>query len=487
MTPGGPGGTNPRRETFMADQTAAISAATSAGAAREPKCFHAPEPAVRTASYRLPVGHGARKPTSTGRRRTWRYWATRGLIAIAALVLMASFMVGAEVIQRVYFPGSSVAVRHAVLTSQALVLMLATFLAVYLVMRKQQQALTHTAEQLTRVLESYQTTRSAPARFENPHLVHCQDVFDCERSDCPMHDAPGGRCWQAMALRHATRDDVSLATALQHCLSCEVYRRSCPDVLTELGESFNNLMFLLEEEARKVGRMRQHLFEKEKMVAIGQIASGIAHEIGNPLSSISSIAQMLKRGKSDSPMNGQIDLIEKHIQRISVIVRQLGKLAHPGVERWEPVDVVQTLDEAVRLISFDRRARGVGIRFEPPPPLPVTYGIRGQLQQVFINLLLNALDAMPDGGTLNISAGVSGRTLEFRFEDTGSGIDPAVGRRVFEPFFTTKDPGRGTGLGLAVSYGIIQKHGGSIDFDSKPGEGTIMIVQIPVQDSPPDP
>jgi len=463
-------------------------APTTACPAGSSRCCHAePTADFPTGRRRTALSSASIQEATAATRRIWRRRCYRIFISAAVLVLLASFMVGAEVIQRIYFPAASVATRHTVLTAQALFLTLATFLGVYLVMRRQQQALTRTAEQLTRVLESYQTTRSAPTRFENPHLVHCRQVFDCDRTDCPMYDASAERCWQVMALSHATRDDVSPATAIQHCLSCDVYRRSCPDVLTELGESFNNLMFLLEEEARKVGRMRQHLVEKEKMVAIGQIASGIAHEIGNPLSSISSIAQMLKRGKTNSPMNGQLDLIEKHIQRISVIVRQLGKLAHPGVERWEPLDAVQTLDEAVRLISFDRRARGVGIRFDPPPSLPITYGIRGQLQQVFINLLLNALDAMPDGGTLTVTAGVRARTLVFRIEDTGIGIDPTVGRRVFEPFFTTKEPGRGTGLGLAVSYGIIQKHGGSIEFDSKLGVGTVMIVQLPVTDSPPEP
>lgn len=436
----------------------------------------------------------ARERRSLRDTRVWRRRIRLCVVSVVVLVVLASLMVGGDVIQRHLLSDVSTGVRHATLTAQALLLTLVTSTGVYMVMRRQKRALIATAEQLTRVLESYQATPNVPARFENPHLVRCRDVLPCDHRDCPMYEGGHERCWQALALSHASRDDVSPATAIQHCLSCPVYRLSCPDELTELGESFNNLMFLLEAEAGKVGRMRAHLVEKEKMVAIGQIASGIAHEIGNPLSSISSIVQMLKRSKSDSyPRgDGQLDLIETHIQRISMIVRQLGKLAHPGAERWERVDIAQTLDEAVRLISFDRRARGVEVDFERPMFLPPTYGIRGQLQQVFINLLLNALDAMPPGAgdgivrRLMVRGEVAGSTLLLRMADTGIGIDPAIGRRVFEPFFTTKDPGRGTGLGLAVSYGIVQKHGGSIDFESVVGKGTVFTVRLPVLDAPPE-
>jgi signal transduction histidine kinase len=110
----------------------------------------------------------------------------------------------------------------------------------------------------------------------------------------------------------------------------------------------------------------------------------------------------------------------------------------------------------------------------------------GQLQQVFINLSLNALDAMPDGGTLTIRADRKRKAILVSVRDTGEGIPPAVGRRIFEPFFTTKQPGQGTGLGLAVSYGVVQKHGGAIDFQSSVGGGTLFTVELPVLDRTPD-
>jgi len=369
-------------------------------------------------------------------------------------------------------------------------------------MRRQQQRLATTADRLAFLLESYKSFADAVgnggangaaggngeephpggtyARFENPHLVNCRDVFRCDNHDCPAHDAAGRRCWQLVALSRTPRSSKAPRIDIQQCHECKVYRLSCPDELTKLGEGFNNLMFLLEEENELVGRMRAQMVEKQKMVAVGQLAAGIAHEVGNPLSSISSIVQMLKRTRTAGLPKEQLDLIETHIERISSIVRQVVSLARPKADFWEKVDVGRALEEAVRLVSFDRRARNVEVDFHPVTGLSETYGVRHELQQVFLNLALNALDAMPNGGRLTIRAEENLGSIVVRVRDTGCGIGPEIGRRIFEPFFTTKEPGRGSGLGLAVSYGIVQKHGGTIDFTSAPDAGTEFIVKIPI-------
>jgi len=412
---------------------------------------------------------------------------------VALVCLFAILSVGLEVVFRHWFPGMALGWHHAALTVWGAVVALVAYAIVYVPMRRQQHRLTATAEELTRVVQSYlanigsgRPAASGRHPFENPHLAHCRKVLDCDRFDCPMHDSPGKRCWQVMALRRA-HDPYSARVEIEECLKCRVFRESCPDKLTELGESFNNLVFLLEEGGEQVGRLRAQIIEKEKMAAVGQIAAGVAHEVGNPLSSISAIVQMLRRGRSDPAMTEQLDLIQTHIQRISAIVRQLVTMARPTAENWEWIDVGKVLDEAVRLISFDRRARNIEIVFEPPRQPLGTCGLRGELQQVFINLAINALDAMPEGGRLRIRIypdAACGRIIT-SFEDTGGGIPPETGRRVFEPFFTTKEPGHGTGLGLAVSYGIVQKHGGTIDFRSVPGQGTVFIVELPVLRRPP--
>ena len=411
--------------------------------------------------------------------------ARRVLLLLVAVGGYAALLVGWDVVAAHLFPNLSTAWRHGLLTGWAAVVTAVTCAIVYFVLDRQHRRLSATAERLARAIGSFQTDRRDYERFENPHLVHCREVIACGQSDCPMYDAPGERCWHLMSLTRFGTGGANPEVEIEQCLQCEVYRRSCPDKLSELGESFNSLMFLLEQESRKVGRMRAQMLEKEKMVAVGQIAAGVAHEIGNPLSSISSIVQMLKRKGAAGSTSSDLDLIETHIQRISNTVRQLVSLARRGDDRWGLVDVGKTLEEAVRLIAFDRRARNVTIEFEPSSTLPRTYGLGDQLQQVFINLALNALDAMPDGGKLSIRVKKQPGRIVVRFEDTGCGIPPEIGRRVFEPFFTTKQPGQGTGLGLAVSYGIIQKHGGEIELRSVEGEGAVFTVDIPILDKPP--
>lgn len=412
--------------------------------------------------------------------------STAYLIPFAVLLVLAILFVVWETALRRFLPTMSIGWHHALLTLWAGVVTAVASTGVWLIMQRQQRALSGTAARLARLLESYNTTRSQPLYFTNPHEVRCWEVLNCGRTSCPMHGVSGERCWRVVALNAGSAKNGAPGVNIQQCHECQVYALSCPDSLTELGEGFNSLMYLLEREGRRVDRMRTQMVEKEKMVAIGQMASGIAHEVGNPLSSISSIVQMVKRSEPNHRVKEQLDLIETHIRRISGTVRQLVTLARPGVQRWELTDLVQTLRDALKLIGFDRRARNVEIIFDPPESVPVTFALRGELQQVLINLGLNALDAMPEGGRLTVALAAMPRELIVRMTDTGIGIDAATGRRIFEPFFTTKEAGQGTGLGLSVSYGIIQKHGGRIDFSSTLGKGTTFTVQIPIWDSPPE-
>lgn len=428
------------------------------------------------------TGRTLQSTTPTRSRRAWRHLLT----PVGLAILFALLAVGFEVVERHWFSHVTVGRYHAILTTWAIAVALIAYGAGYFPMRRQQIRLSSTAEQLTRTVQNYlakldsgSSNTPDEGRFHNPHLVHCRELLNCDHADCPLYNSAGKRCWQVMALQRA-HDAHSTLIEVEECLQCRVFRESCPDKLTELGEIFNNLVFLLEQGSEHVGRLREQVTEKEKMAAIGQMAAGVAHEVGNPLSSISSIVQMLKRGRADAAMTDQLDLIQTHIQRISAIVRQLVTMARPTADNWEWVDVGQILEEALRLVSFDGRARDVEINFERPRSPCCTYAMRGELQQVFLNLSINALDAMPMGGKLTIHAEMMRGKIVVSFADTGCGIAPEIGRRVFEPFFSTKEPGQGTGLGLAVSYSIIRKHGGTMDFRSVVGSGTVFTVELPV-------
>ncbi|UCE60589.1 MAG: hypothetical protein JSU63_02330 [Phycisphaerales bacterium] len=408
------------------------------------------------------------------------------LVPLAVLGSLAVLFVGGEVVEQYLFPSISVGMKHALLTARAAMATLLGCGVVYWVMRKQQSRLAATAEHISRLLESYGAKPAQPQMFDNPHLAHCRDVLVCKEISCPADSSPRERCWQQMALASAATDGADPPVSIRQCHSCPVYRACCPDELTALGESFNNLLFLLDVESSRVERMRAQMEERQRLAAVGQIAAGFAHEIRNPLSSISSVIQMIKR-RHDDPAYAveQVDVIAKHAGRISDTVTQMIDMTRPAHDQWERIDLRELISEAVSLISHDCRRGNVRIELDCPSRLPSTYVLRGRLRQVFIDLIQNARDAMPDGGDLTIRARQRDHKIILRFADTGQGIASEIGRRVFEPFFTTKDPGKGIGLGLSVSYNIVARHRGRIDFESTVGKGTVFTVELPIIPSPP--
>lgn len=419
-------------------------------------------------------------------RRQRRRWLAQLAIPLVALGIFASLFVGAELAEAYLFPTISTGLRHALLTAQAALVAALVSGTVFFVMRRQQQRLAATARQLTQLLVAFQENPRSPGHFENPELVQCKEVLDCTRNDCSMNNGADRRCWQEMALNHPHRDRSQAAITLRECQQCDVYRQSCPDAMTELGEGINNLIYLLEQGAGQIGRMREEIAEKQKMAAIGQIAAGVAHEVCNPLSSISSVVQMLRRDQRNAPNAERLDLIDKHIERISAVVRQLTKFTKPEAGKYEPIDIPAIIDQVVRRIAYDPRSEKVELVFDRPAALPATYGMPAQLQQAVLNVAHNALDAMPDGGTLTFRAEERGGSVVVQVEDTGAGIAADAGRRVFEPFFTTKDPDRGSGLGLAAAYSIVQEHNGTIEYQSAVGKGTVFTIELPIRSQAPE-
>ncbi len=443
----------------------------------------------RSAAIQLPIVASGPNSSFYGRPRWlpvpgWSGWQ---VIKPAGVLLgCAALFVGADVVEHHFFPTMPTGWRHAALTARAAIVSGFGCLIVFLIMRNQQQCLVATAERLGGRLEAYRDYRGTRSEFQNDHRVRCWDVLDCKQTGCPAHGATDRPCWQKLALSRSTLDGDVPETNLQACHKCKVYLASCPDGLTRLGESFNSLMYMLDQEAKQVRLMNAQLVEKEKMVAIGQMASGIAHEIGNPLSSISSIVQMIERRPQADRIPEQAELIATHVNRISKTVRQLSSLARPVRKNWTLDDIGPALEESIKLIKFDRRAKSIQVDLENHQGLPKTFMMREELVQVFINLALNALDSMPSGGSLRVGASRENGSVIVRFSDTGTGIPTEIGRRVFEPFFTTKEAGKGTGLGLSVSYGIVQEHAGEIDFFSNEGEGTTFSIRLPVLTQAPE-
>jgi sigma-B regulation protein RsbU (phosphoserine phosphatase) len=239
------------------------------------------------------------------------------------------------------------------------------------------------------------------------------------------------------------------------------------------------------EDITEKKKMEEQLQQASKLASLGKLTAGISHEIGNPLASISSLVQELKSLKMESGEDREfssesLKTINSHIERIAKIVRSLGDFARISTKEKIPSNISEILDRTINLVKYDKRFKNVQLvpNIDILPPFRFN---PDQIQQVFLNLMLNSIDAMPDGGELTVSMKKIDSSVEIVFSDTGSGIDETIIDRIFDPFFTTKSPGRGTGLGLSICYGIIREHNGTITVKSRKGEGTTFTIRLPVE------
>ncbi|HEX9879239.1 MAG TPA: ATP-binding protein [Candidatus Binatia bacterium] len=273
------------------------------------------------------------------------------------------------------------------------------------------------------------------------------------------------------------------------------------DEVSVLAKEFNRMSErlrdaharLIQEQEEKL-QLERNLRHSEKLASVGQLAAGLAHEIGTPLNIIGGRAEhLLRRQRTSAEVNDNLQIIRSQIDRITGIVRQLLEFSRRREPHLREVDVPSLLNNVKTLFQHKTEEKQVVVRHVLPETLPMISADADLLQQVFINLYQNSLQAMGPGGTIEVKAEVApdGQSpagneprlhrLRIRFEDNGRGISPQDIGRVFEPFFTTKDVGEGTGLGLALTYGIIKEHRGEIHVESTPGQFTRFIIELPIE------
>jgi signal transduction histidine kinase len=223
--------------------------------------------------------------------------------------------------------------------------------------------------------------------------------------------------------------------------------------------------------------------QSEKMAAVGSLAAGIAHEINNPIGVITSrVELMLMEAREQGLPPGvtrDLQVIEKHAGRVAKITQGLLSFSRHAPWKLTDMDVNQVVEEALLLVEKQLTKERITLKKHLAPGLPKIAGSPNHLEQVLVNLLTNAREAMADGGMILVESRRAHEMIEIRVADTGPGIPPEVMARIFDPFFTTKE--EGTGLGLSISYGIVRDHGGTITIESRPGGGSIFIVQLPIR------
>ena len=229
-------------------------------------------------------------------------------------------------------------------------------------------------------------------------------------------------------------------------------------------------------------RLEEQLQQREKLSSIGLLAAGVAHEVNTPLTGVSSYTQMLLGMLSETdPKHALLLKVRRQAERATNIVNNLLNFSRTGdASEFTELDISRVLDDTLQLLEPQLRGNRIEIVRDYDPDSPVVFGNAGKLQQVFTNLLLNARDAIPAGGSIRISTiPAEDHSLTIEVSDSGMGIAPENVAKIYDPFYTTKGVGRGTGLGLAVSYGIVQEHSGHISVESNPGRGTAFRITLP--------
>lgn len=274
----------------------------------------------------------------------------------------------------------------------------------------------------------------------------------------------------------------------------EPLRVSRSDEVGELAEAVNHMSRDLDERDKLLEIERHKYFHREKMAAIGDLAAGIAHEIGNPISAIAGIATSMQDIQAERmcPQLGeacQPGLILAQTARLAAIAREISDFAAPADDEHQLLDLNELLRSTCRFVRYDRRFRRVALAMSLDSAIPAVRGAGDRLVQVVMNLLINAVDALEGiegrAPAIRIATAASDGAVCLEVEDNGCGMDAHTLRRAFEAFFTTKPPGRGTGLGLALCHSIVAEHGGRIELESVPGEGTAVRVILPLEAQPP--
>ncbi len=260
-----------------------------------------------------------------------------------------------------------------------------------------------------------------------------------------------------------------------------------------LADSMGQLMNLIatlelkvEERTRALRAAEAEVAQNEKLAAVGQLASGIAHELNNPLTGVLTFTSLLRKKTPDGSRDAEdLDLVIRETKRCAGIIRRLLDFAREKVPSKGYIDVNPLVEDVVRIVDRPATLQDIQIRSELDPALPPVWGEGDLIKQVVMNIVVNATQAVGDHGRVVVRSRLADDApgmVEIAISDNGSGIPPAHLQRIFEPFFTTKEVGKGTGLGLSVSYGIVKAHGGHIKVESAVGEGTTFRIQLPTTD-----
>jgi signal transduction histidine kinase len=312
---------------------------------------------------------------------------------------------------------------------------------------------------------------------ENPRIQKCWELLGCERADCPAYGKL--RCWTIAGTCCHGEMHGAFAKKIGDCRKCVVYQESCGDEIQELVEVFNQMLKELRYNLNELEKANAERARFERLSALGEMGTTVAHEIRNPLNSIRIAADYLKKNFQGEILSEFLTIIEEEAMRLNDITSGFLGFSKPEPLKWRPCDIntiVRPTVELIRQEAMDRNIEVVILTDEHIPPVSCDYS---RIKQALMNLLVNALDASREGDTITVATENKNSTVTISVRDTGKGVVSEALEKIFKPFYTTKT--KGSGLGLAIVERIVKEHRGEVTVESQQGKGSRFTIKIPVE------
>lgn len=321
-------------------------------------------------------------------------------------------------------------------------------------------------------------TGNLNVEVDNPGIVRCWERLGCDKAECPSYGKT--RCWAIAGTFCHGNVQGTFAQKIGDCRKCAVYQESCGDEIRELVEVFNQMVKDLKYNLAELEKANAEKARLERLSALGEMATTVAHETKNPLNSIRLAASYLRKNFQGELLTEFLSIIEEEVMRLNDITSNFLGFSKPAPLKLRTCDInaiVKSTVELIRQEATDRNIEVVVLTDEHIPPAQCDFA---RMKQALLNLLINALDASDAGAAITITTEAAGARMKLSVQDTGTGIRPEALENIFKPFYTTKT--RGSGLGLAIVDRIVKEHKGEITVDSVVGKGTTFTIALPVHE-----
>jgi signal transduction histidine kinase len=303
-----------------------------------------------------------------------------------------------------------------------------------------------------------------------PGELSCWKFMCCDKQECPAYADSRYRCWYVAGTLCPSCVEGEYARKIQTCRSCTVYRTNSGDEIQQLAEYFDLMAMTLRKRMEDLKTLQERMVQSQKLESLGQLAAGVAHELNTPLGIILGYTQlMLQDFDPESEYHEWLKIQEKHLRICKRIVSDLLRFSRTSETEKTALNLNDVFDQVLAVVEHTFGLERISLDRRFTPELPLVFGDQEKLQQVFLNLLNNAHDAIGSDGRVTVATWHDSEKGEVMVSiaDTGSGIPPEALGKIFDPFFTTKPVGKGTGLGLSVTFGIMKDHGGHIEVKSQ--------------------